>query len=110
MVMFKMRDSVPSPRYSPVCNVLHQWKTSLIPTYRVYRLYDIFKCVCQSGTSSRHTNPLGRERREGEGGGGGGERRGRRGRGVKGGREGEGGGEKRREWGRGREGEGRGGR
>ena len=35
-----MCDSVPSPRYSPVCNVLRQWKTSLIPTYRVYRLYD----------------------------------------------------------------------
>ena len=35
-----MRDSVPSPRYSAVCNVLRQWKTSLIPTYRVYRLYD----------------------------------------------------------------------
>ena len=37
-----MRDSVPSPRYSPVCNVLRQWKTSLIPiaTYRVCRLYD----------------------------------------------------------------------
>ena len=37
---FKMRDSLPSARYSPVCNVLRQWKTSLIPTYRVYRLYD----------------------------------------------------------------------
>ena len=24
-----MRDNVPSPRYSPVCNVLRQWKTSL---------------------------------------------------------------------------------
>ena len=36
-----MRDNVPSPRYSPVCNVLRQWKTSLIPTYRVYRLYDM---------------------------------------------------------------------
>ena len=24
---------VPSARYSPVCNVLLQWKTSLIPTY-----------------------------------------------------------------------------
>ena len=35
-----MRESVPSPRYSPVCNVLRQWKTSLILTYRVYRLYD----------------------------------------------------------------------
>ena len=42
MVVFKMRDSVPSPRYSPVCNVLHQWKTSLIPTYRVYQLYDFY--------------------------------------------------------------------
>ena len=37
-----MRDSVSSPRYSPVCNVLCQWKTSLIPTYRVYRLYDMY--------------------------------------------------------------------
>ena len=35
-----MRDSVPSPRYSAICNVLRQWKTSLIPTYRIYRLYD----------------------------------------------------------------------
>ena len=32
--------SVPAARYSPVCNVLRQWKTSLILTYRVYRLYD----------------------------------------------------------------------
>ena len=37
-----MRESVPSARYSPVCNVLRQWKTSLILTYRVYRLYDIY--------------------------------------------------------------------
>ena len=36
-----MRESVPTARYSPVCNVLRQWKTSLILTYRVYRLYDI---------------------------------------------------------------------
>ena len=43
MVVFKMRDSVPSPRYSPVCNVLRQWKTSLIPTHRVYRLYDMYE-------------------------------------------------------------------
>ena len=39
MAVSKMRDSVPSARYSPVCNVLRQWKTSLIPTYTVYRLY-----------------------------------------------------------------------
>ena len=36
-----MHDSVPSTRYSSVCNVLRQWNISLIPTYRVYRLYDI---------------------------------------------------------------------
>ena len=36
-----MRDSVPSGSYSSVCNVLRQWNISLIPTYRVYRLYDI---------------------------------------------------------------------
>ena len=41
MVVFKMRDSVPNARYSPICNVLRQWKTLLIPIYRVYRLYDI---------------------------------------------------------------------
>ena len=28
-----MRDSVPSARYSPVCNVLRLWKTSLIPIF-----------------------------------------------------------------------------
>ena len=32
--MFKMRDSLSSARYSPVCNVLRQWKTALILTYR----------------------------------------------------------------------------
>ena len=41
MVVFKMRDSVPSASYSSVCNVLRQWNIPLIPTYRVYRLYDI---------------------------------------------------------------------
>ena len=35
-----MRDSVPSASYSSICNVLHLWSISLIPTYRVYRLYD----------------------------------------------------------------------
>ena len=43
-----MRESVPAARYSPVCNVLRQWKTSLILTYRVYRLYDIiyfYTCI-----------------------------------------------------------------
>ena len=36
-----MRDSVPSARYSSVYNVLRLWSISLIPTYRIYRLYDI---------------------------------------------------------------------
>ena len=36
-----MRDSLPSTRYSPVCNVLRLWRICLIPTYRVYLLYDI---------------------------------------------------------------------
>ena len=45
MVVFKMRESVPTARYSPVCNVLRQWKTSLILTYRVYRLYDKYTII-----------------------------------------------------------------
>ena len=49
MVVFKMRDSVPSARYSPICNVLRQWKTSLIPTYRVYRLYDFYTAQHRKG-------------------------------------------------------------
>ena len=42
-----MRDSVPSARCSSVCNVLLLWRISLIPTYRVYRLYDknVLKCL-----------------------------------------------------------------
>ena len=42
IVVFKICDSVPSARYSSVCNVLHQWRIWLIPTYRVYRLYDVW--------------------------------------------------------------------
>ena len=33
MVIFKMRDSVPSARYSSICNVLRLWRISLIPTF-----------------------------------------------------------------------------
>ena len=36
MVVFKMCDSVPSARYSSICNLLRLWSISLIPTYRVY--------------------------------------------------------------------------
>ena len=35
-------------RYLGICNVLHIWHTRAIPTYRVYRLYDIIlppKCL-----------------------------------------------------------------
>ena len=39
---FKMSDSVPSARYSSVCNVLRQSGIWLIPTYRVYPLYDTY--------------------------------------------------------------------
>ena len=47
MVVFKKHDSVPSARYSSVCNVLRQWRIWLIPTYRVYRLYDNYY-TCKS--------------------------------------------------------------
>ena len=51
-----MRESVPTARYSPVCNVLRQWKTSLILTYRVYRLYDIYlSCSYRSVLLSLYT-------------------------------------------------------
>ena len=45
-----MRDSVPSASYSSVCNVLRQWSILLIPTYRVYRLYD--------NTTTTYLSPL----------------------------------------------------
>ena len=46
-----MRDSVPSARYSSVCNVLRQWNILLIPTYRVYRLYDIYNFIFKGNVS-----------------------------------------------------------
>ena len=50
-----MRESVPIARYSPVCNVLRQWKTSLILTYRVYRLYDIYIYIySRTGFKCKH--------------------------------------------------------
>ena len=35
-----MCESLHSASYSSICNVLRQWNISLIPTYRVYRLYN----------------------------------------------------------------------
>ena len=55
MVVFKMRDNVPSARYSPVCNVLRLWRIWLIPTYKVYRLYDI--CIVKI-LANQHTTRL----------------------------------------------------
>ena len=34
-----MRESVPTARYSPVCNVLRQWKTSLILTFKTEKTF-----------------------------------------------------------------------
>ena len=59
MVVFKKHDSVPSARYSSVCNVLRQWRIWLIPTYRVYRLYDIYYIIIFNGLPcqlKRHLN------------------------------------------------------
>ena len=39
-VVFKLRDCVPSVKYSRICNVLRLWRISLILTYRIYRPYD----------------------------------------------------------------------
>ena len=45
-----MRDSVSSSRYSSFCNVLHQWRIWLIPTYRVYPPHHL--CSCPPPVSS----------------------------------------------------------
>ena len=51
-----MRDSVPSASYSSVCNELRQWNIPLIPTYRVYRLYDMMNTqVIHSGVYGINT-------------------------------------------------------
>ena len=53
-----MRDSVPSARYSPICNVLRQWKTSLLPISRVYRLYDSITESVDSISRDERSFPL----------------------------------------------------
>ena len=67
MVVFKMRESVPTARYSPVWNVLRQWKTSLILTYRVYQsmiiiLILILQCTYRDSVLSSdarlHVHPI----------------------------------------------------
>ena len=56
-----MRDNVPSPRYSAICNVLRQWKTSLIPTYRVgsHNIYNATTAVCSIDTHNIQLRALG---------------------------------------------------
>ena len=44
-----MCDSIPSARYFSVCNVLHQWRIWLIPTYTMV----VFK-MCDSIPSARY--------------------------------------------------------
>ena len=48
---------LPVLRYLVICNVLYIWHIRVIPTYRVYRLYDINECrvsayshFCTNGT------------------------------------------------------------
>ena len=54
-----MRDNVPSLRYSAICNVLRQWKTSLILTYRVYRLYDsVYTTYTEPSLPTSPSSPL----------------------------------------------------
>ena len=58
MVMFKMRDSLSSVRYSPICNVLRQWKTLLIPIYyistTINSLYLMFLHLTLTGQRDLH--------------------------------------------------------
>ena len=53
-----MRDSVPSTRYSSVCNVLRQWRIRLISTYTVNRLYDIKHLTHHPLSLTPHPSPL----------------------------------------------------
>ena len=43
ILIFTLRNftKLPILRYLGICNVLHIWHIRAIPTYRVYRLYDI---------------------------------------------------------------------
>ena len=74
MVVFKKRDSVPSARYSSVCNVLRQWRIWIIPTYRVvdsmttdsmimkqgWLYIEVANCIplCSLGISAAHSTSV----------------------------------------------------
>ena len=52
---------IPSARYFSVCNLLRQWRISLIPTYRVYRLYDYYYYCCVKERCDRSVHSLRRQ-------------------------------------------------
>ncbi len=53
---FSVKNSIKLPvlRYLGVCNVLHIWECSAIPTYRVYRLYDNEVAIISKCLIARH--------------------------------------------------------
>ena len=60
-----MGDSVSSPRYSAICNVLRQWKTSLIPTLEstdsdsyILILQWTYRDSVVSSDARLHVNPI----------------------------------------------------
>ena len=60
ILIFTLRNftKLPILRYLGICNVLYMWHIRAIPTYRVYRLYDIYiyifiyLCVILQGNDS----------------------------------------------------------
>ena len=59
MVVFKIRDSVPSTRYSSVCNVLRLWSISLIPTYSLPTIicstpYGTIYTICSTAYETKY--------------------------------------------------------
>ena len=59
ILIFTLRNftKLPILRYLGICNVLHIWHIRAIPTYRVYRLYDIH----WTGAGSIAIHPLFRD-------------------------------------------------
>ena len=54
-----MRESVPTARYSPVCNVLRQWKTSLILTYQRPKKHFKNEQRSKDAAAKKRPNPSG---------------------------------------------------
>ena len=45
---------LPVLRYLGICNVLYIWHIQAIPTYRVYRLYDIWLACMHAGMENQY--------------------------------------------------------